>query len=445
MTEASPLAAQPFDPSDAPAAARFAAPLCGTGPTHLLLVTGAAEPSDWPVRASIAIADAVAAADDHAVVLADLSFEAPVLDARLGVEADEGLSDVLLFGASPEHVRVPVPGHRFELIAAGLGIFKSADLLHHPRWQAVIESLDRERTRLLACVPASAKGIGGLLRRAGVVFIGSAAAADQWRARWPAADLRLVLRPQERPAVPASGASAVARGVATQRHWRRTIGVALVVVLIASAIGGLWHFGRDDAAGSAPTAADGAPAPSPGEPSPAATPLAAVQPAGVPLPYSVAVEAHDNLPMAARRVASLDAAQPGTGFYIAPILVDSTLYYRVMAGPLADSAAAVAVMQALIEGGHKTGGSEWDIRSTPYAFLIGEYEGAEQATARMEELRALDIPSYVAEVPYADGPPKFYLYSGAYSSPAEADLMRRLLRSAGLPDTLVQRIGRSPT
>jgi hypothetical protein len=63
----------------------------------------------------------------------------------------------------------------------------------------------------------------------------------------------------------------------------------------------------------------------------------------------------------------------------------------------------------------------------------------------MAQLSQLDIPSYVIEVPYTNGPPRYFLYSGAYSGAAEADVMRQLLRSAGLADTLVERTGRSPT
>jgi hypothetical protein len=60
----------------------------------------------------------------------------------------------------------------------------------------------------------------------------------------------------------------------------------------------------------------------------------------------------------------------------------------------------------------------------------------------MNELHGLDIPSYIVEIPYTVGPPRYRLYSGAYSGPAEADVMRQLLRNTGLADTLVLRTGR---
>jgi len=118
------------------------------------------------------------------------------------------------------------------------------------------------------------------------------------------------------------------------------------------------------------------------------------------------------------------------------------LYYRVLAGPVRDSASAAMLMDTLVAKRHKTGSSDWDIRSTPFTFLLDEFPTREAAEARMNELRELDIPSYIVEMPYTVGPPRYRLYSGAYSGPAEADVMRQLLRNTGLADTLVLRTGR---
>jgi hypothetical protein len=210
------------------------------------------------------------------------------------------------------------------------------------------------------------------------------------------------------------------------------IAVALVVALLL----GTWHyFGREylarrqeaeqQAAGTAPA--------------PETTPV----PAGEPLRYSVAIEVHPDLPTAAGTVDRLAIAEPGIGFFIAPILMDSVLHYRVLAGPVRDSAAAAVVMDSLVARGHKAGSSEWDIRSTPYTFLLDEFAVRDSAAARMNELRQLDIPSYIVEIPYSVGSPRYRLYSGAYSGPAEADVMRQLLQNIGLADTLVLRTGRT--
>jgi hypothetical protein len=161
----------------------------------------------------------------------------------------------------------------------------------------------------------------------------------------------------------------------------------------------------------------------------------------VPLPYSVAVEAHQELPLAVERVQSLRAEEQDIGFYIAPIQVDSVLYYRIMAGPVADSAEASALLRRLLEKGHKTGATQWDVRQSPLAFILGDYDTRSAAEAREREAARLSIPAYVVPVPGPDGGTRQRVYAGAYAGFAEAGIMRQLLRSAGLPDSLVQRVG----
>jgi hypothetical protein len=56
-------------------------------------------------------------------------------------------------------------------------------------------------------------------------------------------------------------------------------------------------------------------------------------------------------------------------------------------------------MARLITMGHKTGGSDWDIRNAPLAFEVGAFDTPESAQARADELAALGIPAYVLPVP----------------------------------------------
>src|SRR5690606_39213930 len=93
----------------------------------------------------------------------------------------------------------------------------------------------------------------------------------------------------------------------------------------------------------------------------------------VTLPYVVAVAAYRNLQTALEREADLIEIEPEMRFHIESIVRDGVLYHHVMAGPVADSAAALALRDLLIEHGHKTAATPTDIRSTPLAFLIGDY------------------------------------------------------------------------
>ncbi len=208
------------------------------------------------------------------------------------------------------------------------------------------------------------------------------------------------------------------------------LALAVLTVLIAGAL-----FGRRYLASRA----------DPDSPGTAVNPDATEEPRGRPLTYSVAIESHDQLARAVQRADSLAAAYQQSAFYIAPFRLDGATYYRVLAGPLADSASAAALMQALVVSGAKTAVSEGDVRETPLAFLIGAYDVRVDADARRNELRESGVPSYVVEVPYTRGPLRYHLYAGAYNRPSEAEAMRGILRNAGVPDTLVVRIGQVGT
>ncbi|MCI0433363.1 MAG: hypothetical protein L0271_06920 [Gemmatimonadetes bacterium] len=161
-----------------------------------------------------------------------------------------------------------------------------------------------------------------------------------------------------------------------------------------------------------------------------------------PLSWSVAIESREDLAAAFARADSLAVAAPGLQFYIAPILVDGVTFYRVLAGPMADSVSAAAIMQSLADRGLKIAASAWDVRSTPLAFILDEFDDRIDAEFRVGELRDMGVPSYIIEVPYTEGPVRHFVYAGAYSAPSEADAMRGLLRGNLLPDTLVVRVGR---
>jgi hypothetical protein len=167
------------------------------------------------------------------------------------------------------------------------------------------------------------------------------------------------------------------------------------------------------------------------------------EPVGAPIGWSVAVEAHDRLGMAQQSVSSLAAADSSSDFYISPALVSGDLWYRVLAGPFADSVGAAVAMQRLVDAGLKRAAAVWDVRATPLAFLLGRFEQMAEANARADELMQKGIPAYVVEVPYSRGGPWYHVYGGAYTAPSEAERMGELLRNAGLPDSLVVRVGRT--
>ncbi len=233
----------------------------------------------------------------------------------------------------------------------------------------------------------------------------------------PIAELRREAGSRQRPVPP------------TRRG--RYAAIALLVFIAAAAI---WYFGFRGRGGArnAPTLAPTV-----------AEPPVPPDPAGEPLGWSVAVEAQASLSLALRSVDSLATRDSTIGFYVSPAVVSGDLWYRVLAGPLADSLGAVAAMDSLVVRGLKKAFGVWDVRNTPLTFLLGRFRRRTDAVDRMHELTSDGVPTYIVEVPYSRGEPWFHLYSGAYADAPEAARMRQILRDAGLPDSLVVRTGRA--
>lgn len=258
---------------------------------------------------------------------------------------------------------------------------------------------------------------------------GPAAAAGGWTgADAPAGPetLRSTLAPEEPP---------VQRRKAPERPRVRWPLLALLAVVSLAA--GAWHlWGRWQEAEAARAAA--------AAPAPVARPVPPPAPVpdtlDAPLPFVIAIEAHQDLPTAERRVLALRRTLTGVGFLIAPLVREGTLYYHVAAGPVRDSVAAQTLLDTLMARRIKTGSTPNDVRAAPLAFLVAEYATQDSAEARVAELRRLDIPTYV--LAHGAEPPRWRLYAGGYNGSAEADVMRQLLESAGVPDSLVPRTGR---
>ena len=461
----------------------------------LLILSAGARHSPWAEQVAIALADQLGSGPP--TLLFDLIPDS-LLHEHLGADNLEGLADVFLFGASLKHITQPVRNHAFVFVSAGAAADFDA-ILADARWRRLLGEAQSGGQFAVVLAAADTPGLDHIAARVGAAVAiategalalegiklldviappapptARAAASEltpdqQYEAiKLPRnaarealiADLRarqrsaLMAPPPVLPEPIATGAPsspraggetfsrpAVFRPAASiteptfsrpsskagvKSRWVAYTGLSLLVV--AAFAVGTWVMLRGEMAQTR----------TPGVPG--STGAAAPLPAIVPLPYSVAVEAHQQLPTAIERVNALRADEREVGFYIAPVLLDSVLYYRVMAGPVADSAAAGAVMRSLLEKGHKTGATQWDVRAAPLAFLIGEFESRGDAEKLVQEAIDLAIPAYVVELPLANGM-RHRVYAGAYAGPAEADVMRQLLKSAGLPDSLVQRVG----
>lgn len=236
--------------------------------------------------------------------------------------------------------------------------------------------------------------------------------------------------PGEETEAPPREVPTVAGGRPSSRRW---LLVAAAAVLIALAVFG-WYLTRGTETEAEPSAPEVATAAEETEPLPLAEEL----------PYSVAIEAHRDFATAVNRAGSLDGSWEGTGFFVAPLRVDTIVYYRVMAGPIAVEQSAIALMNELVTEGDKRAASAWDVRPTRLAYRVEETEDRQSAIERRDALLESGIPTYLVEMPYEGGPSLYRLYAGAYESPEHAEMMGELLTEADIEAPLVDLTGRPP-
>lgn len=211
----------------------------------------------------------------------------------------------------------------------------------------------------------------------------------------------------------------------------------LVVVAVSVAVAG-W-LGYLDIPGITPTqsTASSPPAPVVAAPMPP-TEVSQAQ------PYSLALGAYQDGVVAGERVSTLAGQVPGVLFQSVPVEVDGTLYYRVLAGPAADSAAVLALASHIADAA-EIDPTPWVPRWTPLAFQLGEMPDREAADRRVGALNGLGVSAYVLAVAYSDGSVRYRVLAGAFADAAEASYLSGLLDERGLSSAnLSDRTGRLP-
>ena len=238
---------------------------------------------------------------------------------------------------------------------------------------------------------------------------------------------------------PGIGEPTFASTTREKRPRRRLVPVLLVLLLVSSAAAGWHYYSKWRAAPAAQRPAARRPSPAPAQQRPIAA--APVLPVGVPLRFSVAIAGYSVLDQAQSRVEQLRKEAESMNFYIAPTVVQGSLFYRVLAGPLSDSVTASAVRDTLMTRRIKTFTSSSDVLDTPYAFLVGSFSRRSEADAKVAEATSKGIPTYVVPVGMTGGEVVYKVYAGAYTGPGDAEFLREILKRASLPDTLVERTG----
>jgi hypothetical protein len=419
----------------------LASALTGTDEPVLLLV--AAQADDASARAAIRLAGA-RAETGLATILADGGLTEPTLHGMLAADNLEGLADLFLFGASLAHVSAALPDRSFRFIPSGPYVPDPAAVLDNPRWDRIRAELRTSGAMMLVYVPAGTPGLGALSRRLGsAILISTEQGASRASARLDRhCNMVGRVEPDELPPlepIPVAATEEVALSEppvarAKPRARPRPLSLALLaLVVLILALGG-WFLYRTLAEGS-PGTTRATPADT------AAAPVARGAPVETPIPVSVAVEAHQDLITARERVAALSRAEPRIGFFLAPVPVSGVIFYRLLAGPVADAETGTALLQRLVDAGHKTAFDSWAVRPTQYAFRLGEFDSKDEADGYVLELAEDEVPAYVVTIRYDPGAPRYRVYGGAFETTAEAEVMRQMLEDAGLEAELVPRTG----
>ena len=123
----------------------------------------------WGADVSLLVARGWAA-KGRSVLLADASLEDPVLHESVDGTNDEGVSDVMLYGASVKRVARSVGGGIF-FAPAGTPVGDAEEVLTHPKWDTVISGFREVGAVLLLHLSAATTGARALLDQAAGVIV----------------------------------------------------------------------------------------------------------------------------------------------------------------------------------------------------------------------------------------------------------------------------------
>jgi cell division septation protein DedD len=160
------------------------------------------------------------------------------------------------------------------------------------------------------------------------------------------------------------------------------------------------------------------------------------------LPFSVLIASYASLADAEERVTELESDGRAVArlYFVSPTPVRRVLYYRVLAGALADENEADVLMKRLVEAGEKDETSPWHLRPSGFAFDLGVFTDRKGVEARVAGLAVKGIPSYVL-VATLNEHEVFQVYGGGYRNQEESLPMAGLLATAGEPAVLIARHG----
>jgi hypothetical protein len=130
----------------------------------VLLATPAAREAEWAERTAVSLARGWAEGGRR-VFLADLALSRPRLHAAFGEANGEGMSDVLIYGASLKRIARAVP-EGFLYAPTGTPVLDSAAALSSSRWSVLADGFAQAGAQLVAFLPTDEPGRDAVLAHA---------------------------------------------------------------------------------------------------------------------------------------------------------------------------------------------------------------------------------------------------------------------------------------
>ena len=169
---------QPLDPASGSLPPEIESALGDTDslPAFVVILVDSEIDRDWGAQASLAVAKKWAASG-HRVILADGCLDRPVLHEAVGVENGEGVSDMVLYGASARRFAGRVDD-RLMLAPAGTPVVEVADVLKHVKWDMMISGCREVGATLVFHVSTGTPGVEAMTERAEGVLVLAPASKD---------------------------------------------------------------------------------------------------------------------------------------------------------------------------------------------------------------------------------------------------------------------------
>jgi cell division septation protein DedD len=442
---------------------------------YVVAITPATGNTQWAAEAVWRIARA-AAATGRSTALIDLNLENPSLHTLAKHPRDTGIVDAFLFGASLQHVASPDEDPNLHFIGVGTPPTEVEDVWASSRWQRLSRGFGQEEALLLLFLPPEA--LEALSLAPDLIIAVTPSGFGPRGPRSPhirsAIDRGVPLAVVSEPPEPALGNQTPnsEEGIHRVRHSTVTavraprlkrkgiwpvVGVAVAAVVTASFLlisrreASLSPFNPASDAGDPPvisrsdstpqgaetvTASDEPASPAPEEA--AGLPAAPTpSPPADTLGYSIQVAAWSQLSRALAHFTEL--TQAGVSTTISAVSRGSDgVWFRVIAGAVADRSAAETLLQRLRSDGtiDETGGF---LVNTPFAFLLETHPDARSGEQALRGLRESGIPAYIVSM--SDG--SVQVLVGAFESHDQAEMADSAFPEAGrdLSRVLVTRVG----